>query len=213
MALTDPEKALESLFWAAYEIMEERSSLEAAQIAALQVLGEFGPAASAAVPAVAQALADPNPVIKLAAVQALGQIEPGERSAVPNLIQMLVHGNEAFRKAAAKAMGNIDRNWASDPVIASEIAGLAKRLGRAGRPGEIAVHAFTAIGAAAVPVLIEALESGNRVTRQNAAKALGQIGTGAKAAIPALTKALEDNHRWVQDEAAKALAKIDDHAA
>jgi len=212
VGLADPEKAFQSLSWAAYEIMEERASLEAAQVAALGVLGEFGPAASAAVPTVAQALADPNPDIKLAAVQALERIGP-EASVGPDLIRMLVHSNESLRKAAVKALGRIDCDWAANPAIGSAISGLAERLSRAGRSREIVVQAFTAIGAAAVPVLIDVLESGDRMARENAARALGRIGVGAKAAIPALTRALEDDHRWVQDEAAKALAKIDDHAA
>jgi HEAT repeat protein len=208
----DPEKAFQSLSWAAYEIMQERASLEAAHVAALGVLGEFGPAASAAMPAVAQALADPNPDIKLAAVHALERIGL-EASVGPDLIRMLVHSNESLRKAAIKALGKTDRDWMANPVLTSAIAGLAKRLSRAGRSGEIAVQAFAAIGAAAVPVLIDVLESGDRMARENAARALGRIGVGAKAAIPALTRALEDNHRWVQEEAARALAEIDDYAA
>jgi HEAT repeat protein len=209
----DHQKALRNLSWAAYEIVEEWASLEAAQEVALRTLGKFGPAASAAVPTIAHALTDPNPGIKLAAVQALGQIGPEARSVIPDLVQILVNGSESFKEVAAEALENIDLNWISDPVAAEAIIGLARELSNAERPGEIAVHTFTVIGTSAVPVLIDALESGNRVTRQNAARALGRIGTGATAAIPALTQALEDNHRWVQDEAAKALAKINDRAA
>jgi HEAT repeat protein len=87
------------------------------------------------------------------------------------------------------ALLNIDLNWASDSAVAEAIAG-------------------------AIPVLIDVVESsGDRETRQSAAKALGLIGREAKAAIPALTRALEDKDRRIQDEAAKALAKIDDHPA
>lgn len=210
LVVTDYQKALASLSWAAYDTIEERASLEAAQETALRVLGGFGPAASLAVPTIAQALADPNQGIKLAAVQALGQIGPEARSVIPGLVQILVNGSECLREVAAEALENIDLDWASEHAVAEIIASLARQLSSAGRLGEIAVHTFTVVGVAAVPVLINALESGNRVTRQNAAKALGRIGAGAKAAIPALTRALEDDHRWVQDEAAKALAMIDD---
>lgn len=184
----DYEKTWMNLNWAAYDIMEERACLEAAQKAALRVLGKFGSAASVAVPTIAQALGDPNPGIKLAAAQALGQIGPEAGSAIPDLIQALVNGNKSVRVAAAVALLNINLNWASDPAVAEALTG-------------------------AVPVLIDALESVDEVTRQDAAKALGLIGKRAKAAIPALTRALEDSHRWVQDEAARALAMIDDHAA
>lgn len=213
VAVMDPLKAVRNLSWAAYDIMEERARLEAAQEAALQVLGKLGPAASAAVPTIARALADSNPGIQLAADQAPGRMGPEARSLIPDLMHMLVHGNESVRKASAEALGNIDRNWASDPVTLGAITALAKQLSSAGRPGEIAVDVFTMIGAAAVRVLIDALGSGNRVARENASRTLGRIGPGTQAAIPAQTRALQDGHPWVQKEAARALAKIEDHAA
>lgn len=111
-----------------------------------------------------------------------------------------------------KTGGNVDHNRASYPVAPDHIRSLAQQLSRAGRPGEAAAHALAEIGAAAVPVLIEALSSGNRVAQENAARAVGRIGAGAKAAIPALTKALQDSHPWVQEEVARALAKIEDAA-
>jgi HEAT repeat protein len=183
----DYAKAWSSLHWAAYDTMEERACLEAAQEAALQVLGKFGPASLAAVPTIRQALADPNPAIKTAAVQALGQIGPDARSAIPNLIPMLLHGSEPSRVAASLALLGIDPDWECDAGVAEVIA-----------------HA--------IPLLIHAVESsGDRVTQRGAVKALGLIGKRAKAAIPALTRALQDGDRWLQDEAARALAKIDDH--
>lgn len=213
LVVREPKEALANLSWAAYDILKERAGLEAAQEAALRVLGKFGHAASAAVPTVVQALADPKPGIKLAAVQALGLIGPQARSAIPGLVPMLVHDNETIREATAKALGTIESNWASNPIVAGEIGILARQLSNAGRFGEIAIRAFTMIGTAGVPVLIDTLGSGDRIARENSAKALGQIGAGAKAAIPALTNALQDSHPWVQAEAAKALAKIQEHAA
>jgi HEAT repeat protein len=246
IVVTDPRKIINSRIWVLFEIVEERTKLEAAQKTALQVLGKLGPAASAAVPAATEALADQNPAIRLAAVQTLGKIGPSASAAVPQLIQalmdsnpdvklaaiqslgqigslprsaiagliqMLVDSNKSVQKEAAEVLRNLDNveeNWASDPVVTDAIAGLAKQLGK---PGGLAVHAFTVIGTAAIPVLVDTLESGNRVARENAAVALGDIGAGAKAAIPALTRALEDDHRWVQDKAAKALAKIENLSA
>lgn len=213
VCLTDLERSLNNLSWTAYEIREEQASLEAAQVAAVRVLGKLGPAASAAVPAIAQALADPNSDIKLAAIRTLGQIGLDANSAIPDLVQFLVHNDEPFREAAIEALRNIDQDWGSDPLLASTIVDFAERLSETGRPREIAVDAIVIIGAATVPALIDVLESRDRVARQNAANALGRIGVGAKAAISALTRALEDDHPWVQNEAVKALAKIDDQAS
>ncbi len=151
---------------------------------ALHVLGKFGSDASSAKPTIALALVDPNLSIKFAAVQALI---------------------------------NLDLNWMSNPVVVEAIASLAEPRNSAENPeeiaGEIVVQTFIEIGAAAVPMLIDALTVGDRVTRQNAARALGQIGAEAKTAIPALTRALEDNHSLVQYEAARALQKINDPAS
>jgi HEAT repeat protein len=190
--LMDQRRALASLSWAAYHIREERASLEAAQVAAMSVLGKFGPAASAAVPTVARALTDPNPGVKLAAVETLGQIGPEARSVVPDLVGMLMHGSEPFQGAASKALGCIDRDWASNPCAAGVLRQLAEQLGKAEKLGESAVDTFIVIGTAGVPTLIDVLGSGNWVARANAASALGGIGAGAKAAVPALAGALED---------------------
>lgn len=119
--------------------------------AALQMLGKFGPKASVAMPTIVLALADSNQNIKFAAVQALA---------------------------------NIDRNWMSNPVAVETIAKLAGQQSKVESldkiAGEIVVQTFTAIGAIAVPVLIDALKSGDQVTRLNAAVALGRIGAEAK---------------------------------
>jgi HEAT repeat protein len=64
------------------------------------------------------------------------------------------------------------------------------------------------MGAAAVPALIEVLDSDDYVACVNAAGALGRIGAEAGAAIPALTKATHDKNSQVCDEARKALARI-----
>ena len=107
----------------------------------------------------------------------------------------------------------IDQDWASDPAVSGMASKLAGQLSHSGRPGDSAVEAFVAIGAASVPALIATLTSGNRVARENAARALGCIGPDARAAIPALTKALQDPHPWVQEQASKALEKIGGQAA
>jgi HEAT repeat protein/aminoglycoside phosphotransferase (APT) family kinase protein len=209
MALAEPEQVWRNLSWTAYDILEERACLEAAQEAALRVLGKLGPAASEAVPAVVQAMVDPNPRIRLAAIRALGQIGPEAESAIPELIQMLVPSAPSFGEAVANALASIDSNWTSHPAVPVIAETLAGHLSDPGAPGEFAVDMLSMIGAPAVPALIGALESPNRVARQNAAKALGRIGAKAEAAIPALTQALQDVHGWVREEAARALADIE----
>ena len=106
-AVIGPRDVWKNLSWAAHDIMEERLRLEGAQQAALRVLGELGPTASPAVPAVAEALSDRNPKIQLAAIRTLGQIGPEAQGATPALIQMLRHDHEPFRAEAARTLGQI----------------------------------------------------------------------------------------------------------
>ena len=205
---TDDLKALSNLSWAAYHIALELESLEVARVAALRLLGKFGHAASAAVLSVIQTLADPNPLIRSTAARILVHIEPDPRGLIPTLVQMLLPGDEHFRKGAVQALGYIDRDWMSGPSVAGALADIAVQLGSEGDAGQAAVDVFVAIGEAAVPLLIVALASDNRLARENAAKALGQIGPEARAAVPALTRALHDDYPSVRDEAASALAQI-----
>jgi HEAT repeat protein len=200
----------QNLWWTAYDILDERARLEVAQEAALKILAKLGPDSSTAVPAATQALADPNPCIQLAAVRALGKIGPEAKAATPDLVQFLLHSNESFRSAATEALESIDGDWTSDPAVTRVSAVLARQLGSAGELAEIAVNTFAVIGAAAVPVLIDALQSGNRVIQENAARALGRIGAKAQAALPALANTMQHSHPWVKKEAARALSKIEE---
>lgn len=203
-----PLETLNNLFWKQMELLNDRESLEAAHEAALRLLGKLGPTAAAAAPAVAQTLANSNPGIRLAAVGALGQFGREASGVVPEIIQRLTDTSKSVREAAAEALAKIDSNWASDSIVGGSVAGLLKSLSSAGRSAEVVLQALVLAGPGAVPALIEALESEDRIVREQAAIALGRIGTGAKAAIPALTRALKDSHGWVQEAAANALAKI-----
>ena len=70
---------------------------------------------------------------------------------------------------------------------------------------EVAQLALAAIGAPAVPSLLELLGESDR---EFVAAALGEIDPNAKAAIPALTALLEDQEEQVVTRARQALAKI-----
>jgi HEAT repeat protein len=73
---------------------------------------------------------------------------------------------------------------------------------------ERAARALANIGEAAVPGLIECLETPIPAVRTEAARALREIGPAAKAAVPALEKALNDENAEVRSAAAQALKDI-----
>jgi HEAT repeat protein len=207
----EPLKALRNASWYFRHAMDEHVRVEAVHEAALRLLADFGPAASAAVSVATKALRDPNPYIRLAAALALGNIGPEAKTALPDLVSSLADSSQRVREAALEALGKIDANWASSHKIQPSIVWLVKRLGESEEAGQVAVEAFAVIGSPCVPALIDALESSDkRTVRQRAATALGLIGPGAREAIPALVGAANsDSHPWVQQAASQALDKID----
>ena len=80
-----------------------------------RVLGRIGPAASDAVPALIDALADTSPFIRSEVVESLGKI--GSPAAVPALIAAVSDETETVRSLAAGALGKIGP-WASDATPA-----------------------------------------------------------------------------------------------
>src|SRR5262249_52155482 len=134
----------------------------------LSTLGQNGPRARAAVPALTDLLADrrllgytqtfgvdtrPRPQFLCAeAAKVLGRIGPGPGPAAPALRAMLGDAQAVTRAAAAEALGGISP--------------------------------------AAVPALIRALQDPEKEVRQAAISALGQVGAEAAAAVPDLVALL-----------------------
>ena len=79
----------------------------------------------------------------------------------------------------------------------------------------VRVHAATLLGdlsheaVAAVPALIELLETGSAPDRQLAALTLGEIGPAAEDAVPALLAAAYDDDEQLSAAALEALDHID----
>ncbi|MEQ8789096.1 MAG: HEAT repeat domain-containing protein [Pirellulaceae bacterium] len=71
---------------------------------AAKALGRIG---RAAVPQLAQALSDPNPLVRKRAADVLARIGPDAKDAVPVLIRTLGDRDEEVRKAATRALGEI----------------------------------------------------------------------------------------------------------
>jgi HEAT repeat protein len=153
--------------------------------AAAAALGEIGPGAHAAVPALVVALTDWQEGVRGAALAALKQIEPqwtqseAARAAVPRLVAALV-AEKAVRTAALATLEKIDPQW---------------------RQSEAAQ--------AAVPRLVATLKTWQSHVRVAAVEALGQVGPGAHAAVPALVMALTDQEETVRTAALAALKQID----
>jgi len=94
----------------------------------------------------------------------------------------------------------------------NKISELINQLGdRESYVRDSAVTSLAQIGPSAVPLLIRAVEEANWVVRQEAARALGEIGD--RQAVGPLIAALTDKNQWIRQSAAKALGQIRDERA
>src|SRR5215212_6983771 len=76
--------------------------------AAYEIAG-LGPAAAGAVPALIEALDDPNPVVRFPVTVALGEIGPAAKAAVPRLQQMVDEEiNDEIAASARRALRHIE---------------------------------------------------------------------------------------------------------
>jgi HEAT repeat protein len=173
-------------------------------------LGDIGPAARRAAPALVEALANQDPGVRVAAARALcrtGYERPEAPVAV--LCESLRSGSAKVRRGAASSL----TEWG--PRAAAAVPTLAERL-RDGREDRVVQHcclrSLRAIGPdsnPALPVLLEILRAGESRSRELAAEAVGAIGAGAKSAAPALVAAIRDDDPGVRVAVARALWRVD----
>ncbi len=137
---------------------------EATREAAARALGRLGPDASAAIPALTQALRDNQGRVRWEASSALGRI--GKAAVLP-LITTLEADDARARQAAAAALGQMG------PDAADAIPAL---VGRLADPDQAvrnsAAYTLVTVGAPGVLALLATLEEGREPARTVAARAL-----------------------------------------
>lgn len=159
---------------------------DAERVAAAHALAARGAAAAAAVPALAATLNQVPDPVRVAATYALGAIGA---PAVEPLAALL--------RGAGAALPHLLRNVRRTNRKAQSPEG-AMVMDDAG-------HALAAIGAPALPALVELLRDESEWARFNAAFALGEMDAAARDAVPALVEALADESHFVVRAAADAL--------
>jgi len=205
----------------------------AVRVAAVDVLGNIGPAAKEAVHDLATLLGDENQDVSRHAASALGRIGP---AAVPELIEVArwrgryatdmastafanLKADDATVRELVKLMGNVKE----DPAVrafAAKALGYMPEKARGEMPGLIQIlgdennevrtaarWALGQTGPQGIPALREALKNGNPRIRAGAASALGSMDPAAEEAVPDLLSALKDEDRTVRLDAVLALGK------
>lgn len=136
-----------------------------------------------AVPALIDALAVKDPVIKEKAARLLGSLGAVALAAAPHLKQTLRDSNPMLRLAAAKSLWNITNNA---KIVTPTLVALLEEDCPASAGGEEA----------------------RRRHLQTIIEALWRIGPGAELAIPALTAKSKDKNRLISESALSALRVI-----
>jgi len=175
--------------------------------AAALALGDFGPEAEPALPALLPYLDDevagPN------AIQAVGKIGQRDAAAVAALRDVLRNPNSPTRGLAAKALGELGAAEAV-PDLADALRDPRKyeRILVANALGTFGAEAEDAVGP-----LTELLQEPDGDLRRAATDALGQIGPPAAAAVPLIARQLESGDPRLEDSATRALEQIGGSAA
>jgi HEAT repeat protein len=185
-------------------------------------LGQIGPAAKAAVPALIDVLRSkpaacndavrtapgvltlPPGAVQVMAAGALGRIGPDAIDAVPALVEALDDRDPDLRFAAAGALEGIGPG--SDlvvPALARAICnGVDETL------ADRVAQALAAFGKESIPALLTALRDRDPDVRYRAAKVLGELEAIPQAANLPLQQALNDPDPDVRETIAEALKQI-----
>jgi HEAT repeat protein/tRNA A-37 threonylcarbamoyl transferase component Bud32 len=142
---------------------------------AVVALGQMGPSAHEAIPALIEALEDAECAVRWDAAKALGKMGAVAARAVPALTAVLHEEDDAISRqhvvAALGAIGPAARS--AVPALISSLKGDGHHL------GEQAGEALARIGAPAIPALIEAMKDDDPEVRLNAANTLTRIAGGS----------------------------------
>ncbi|MGQ9678761.1 MAG: HEAT repeat domain-containing protein, partial [bacterium] len=164
-------------------------------ITAARALGELG--VQEAVNPLIDELADYNPAVRMAAADALGRI--GHRNAASVLARIAAEDpSPEVRKTASRALQEL-----SDRSVKSILHSLSPA-----NPGEVnqALNRLIELGDAAIPPLIELLNSENQFVRAISAEVLGTLGNPV--AIDHIARLLFDPEVNLRIIAVRALGKI-----
>ncbi len=178
------------------------------QIAA--ILGQIGPAAAPAAPALAEILADQDPNVATEAAYALAKIGPGAKAAVPALVDVLKQPESNRTLAAAYALGRIGpAASAAEPALLHVIESGDNSFSLLCAWALVQIEGKSAeVASKVLPELAAGLRSSQPKSRQMAAETLGNLGPFAKNSLGQLEQATKDADAAVRDAAAAAIKSI-----
>ncbi len=214
-----------------YELRQALSSKSARErIHAADQLGRLGNIGRPAIPALTALLDDSNETVRAAAAYALGNIGSASDKTITELLRVMRGGDFYDSRHAAGALAKLGNEAIPALLEASTYPGygaashaqeaLAQIRDPAAVPALIeqvrqgstsAIDGLAGMGskaAAAIPVLVDLLDSENIVYQWDAIEALGRISD--RSVVPALTEKLRSANGRTRSSAVEALSRIGD---
>ena len=130
------------------------------------------------------------------------------RTAIPDLLKELGKADGRWTYLTLEVLSKIDPKWADSPQVKEMAAKLIAAQLEQPNAGEPFVKVCAALGAGAVPELIERVEGNNVPLRKLAMAGLRGVGPDARDAIPVVVKAAQDKDIYVRQAAVQTLGKI-----
>jgi HEAT repeat protein/lysophospholipase L1-like esterase len=169
---------------------------------AVWALGQIGPRASMAVPALRTALEDD--ALRWRAAEALGEIGPAALTAEPSLLALLHDSSSSVRWRAATALGSIGARDAA-PELAAAASDAAENVRLAAVTSLVELRAQAEV---AEPALLQALRDPDRRIRQQAVRGIGRFEALSPRARSGLEAASRDADPAVREKAGQVLARV-----
>ncbi|MBW4632895.1 MAG: HEAT repeat domain-containing protein [Iphinoe sp. HA4291-MV1] len=161
---------------------------------------------SPAVPALIEALKNPDCNIRWRAAWVLGDMASEANAAVGALAEALQDEDAQVRMYAVLALGEIGAS--AKPAVPSLMTALQDREEYVRIYAALALKRLGGEAKVAVPSLVHALKDKNPRVRKNAALALGAMGSEATSAVADIIPLLNDGEYYVRYAAVKGLAGI-----
>jgi HEAT repeat protein len=188
----------------------EKSKDVTPRATAAHVLGQIGPPAKAAVPALTRTLQDPFMNVRLVAAEALWVVDRPDHIAILALIELLKDRDEFL---AGQAALTLSRAGADAREAIPALKDVLKANNSVSVSAAEALWKLEPGNKETMPALARALKSGNRLARLGAAEAITRLGADAREVVPALVETLKDEDETVRESAADALQEIDPKSA
>lgn len=199
---------------------------------AAAVIGDIGPAAMAAVPALIEGLGRGDPGVREQCALALGKLGPAARPSLPALTGALDSPSASLRRAAFLSLSALGPDTAGvarmlhvfrtdvlkDETVRGALVGPDDWMSGSRSEGPalgsvwVSLRALASLGKEAVPGLAAGLKSEDILYRGVCGVVLAMMGPDARAALPALVDLMQDKDPALRRVAIKAAQEVDAHA-